>query len=358
MRILICTGIYPPDIGGPATYSKLLVDELPKRGIEVKVLSFGSVRHLPKIIRHFVYFLKVLKLGRRTDIIFVQDPVSVGLSSLMAAKIIRKKFIIRVAGDYAWEQARQRFGVKDSIDEFQDKKYGLITEFLREIQKFVVNHARAVITPSIYFKNLVSKWIKNSDKSHVIYNGIKLTNAKVYNNKKKEKIILSAGRLVPWKGFNILIEIMKELPEWQLIIVGDGPERSNLENIIKNLELNKRVKLTGTIPREKLLELLSQANIFILNTSFESFSFQVVEAMNAGVPVIATNIGNLSEIIKNGREGALVEPNNKNQIIAAIKKIEEDKNFREMIIKNAHNKVQQFSIENTIIRLEKLLKAL
>jgi glycosyltransferase involved in cell wall biosynthesis len=163
---------------------------------------------------------------------------------------------------------------------------------------------------------------------------------------------------VPWKGFDILIEVVKELPGWQLIIVGDGPEKNNLENIIKNLELNKRVKLIGAIPREKLLELLSQASIFILNTSFESFSFQVVEAMNAGVPVITTNISNLSEIIKSGREGILVEPNNKNQIIIAIKKIEEDKNFREMIIKNAHDKVQQFSIENTITRLEKLLMAL
>jgi glycosyltransferase involved in cell wall biosynthesis len=187
MRILICTGIYPPDIGGPATYSKLLVDELPKRGIEVKVLSFGSVRHLPKIIRHFVYFLKVLKLGRSTDIIFAQDPVSVGLPSLMAAKIIQKKFIIRVAGDYAWEQARQRFDVKDSIDEFQDKKYGSRVEFLRLIQKFTANHAHAIITPSIYFKNLVSGWLKNKNKVHAIYNGIKL--ADIEPKERKENIL-------------------------------------------------------------------------------------------------------------------------------------------------------------------------
>jgi glycosyltransferase involved in cell wall biosynthesis len=356
MRILICTGIYPPDIGGPATYSKLLVDELPKHGIEVNVLSFGSVRHLPKIIRHFVYFLKVLKLGRSTDIIFAQDPVSVGLPSLMTAKIIRKKFIIRVAGDYAWEQARQRFGVKDSIDEFQNKKYGFRVEFLRLIQKFTVNHAHAIITPSIYYKNLVSNWLKNKNKVHAIYNGIKL--ADVEPKEKKENIILTAGRLVPWKGFGVLIEVMGELPEWRLIIVGDGPEKENLKFKIVNLKLQDRIDLAGSVPREKMTEFLNKAKIFVLNTSFESFSFQVVEAMNAGVPVITTNIGNLSEIIKNDREGILVEPNNKNQIIAAIKKIEEDKNFREMIIKNAHDKVQQFSIENTIIKLEKLLMAL
>ena len=356
MRLLICTGIYPPDIGGPATYSKLLADELPKRGIEVRILSFGSVRHLPKIIRHFVYFLKALRMGARADIIFAQDPVSVGLPSVLAAKILRKKFIIRVAGDYAWEQARQRFGIKDSIDEFQDKKYGLGVEFLRIMQKFTANHSQAVIAPSIYFKNLVSGWLKNKDKIHIIYNGIKLTN--IEPEEKRENVILTAGRLVSWKGFDVLIEIIGELPEWRLIIVGDGPEKENLKFKIENLKLQDKVNLTGSVPKEKMAEFLNKAKIFILNTSFESFSFQVVEAMNAGVPVIATNIGNLSEIIESGREGILVEPNNKKQIIAAVKKIEEDKNFREMIIKNAHDKVRQFSIENTIIKLEKLLKTI
>lgn len=356
MRLLICTGIYPPDIGGPATYSKLLADELPKRGIEVRILSFGSVRYLPKIIRHFVYFLKVLRMGAGTDIVFAQDPVSVGLPSVLAAKILRKKFIIRVAGDYAWEQARQRFGIKDSIDEFQDKKYGLGVEFLRIMQKFTANYSQTIIAPSIYFKNLVSGWLKNKDKVHAIYNGIKLTD--IEPKEKRENVILTAGRLVSWKGLDVLIDIMGELPEWRLIIAGDGPEYKNLESQILNLKIYDRVELAGAVPREKMAEFLNKAKIFVLNTSFESFSFQVAEAMNAGVPVIATNIGNLSEIIESGREGILVEPNNKKQIIAAIKKIEEDKNFREMIIKNARGKVRQFSIENTIIKLEKLLKAL
>ncbi len=102
MRILIATGIFPPDIGGPATYSKLLFDELPKRGFEVDVLSFGEVRKFPKIVRHFIYFLKVLSLGRKSDIIFVQDPVSVGLPVCIASKILRKKFALKIVGDYAW----------------------------------------------------------------------------------------------------------------------------------------------------------------------------------------------------------------------------------------------------------------
>ncbi len=360
MRVLIATGIYPPDIGGPATYSSLLAQELPKRRFEVGVLAFTKYRKMPKIIRHLAYFWRCWRLARKYDVIYSQDPVSVGLPAMLAAKLSSRKFIIRVAGDYAWEQAVQRFGVKDGIDKFQDEKYNWRTELLRKIQKFVVGKADLVITPSQYFSKLVSKWIKHPERVHTIYNGIKLIDAKNknMNDVRKEKIIVSAGRLVPWKGFGALVEIMEELPDWRLVIIGDGPEKKNLESMIQNLELERKVKLTGAISREELLEYLCEASLFILNTAFESFSFQVVEAMNAGVPVITTNIGNLAEIIENNKEGILIEPNNKPQILSAIKRIEENNNFRDAIIRNAKQKAQQFSIENTLDNLEKLLKNL
>ena len=120
-------------------------------------------------------------------------------------------------------------------------------------------------------------------------------------------------------------------------------------------ELGERVKLVGAVPRERLLEYLNQASIFVLNTEFESFSFQVVEAMAAGVPVIATNIGNLAEIVENGKEGILIEPNNKEQILAAVKKISDNDEFREMIVKNAKEKSQRFSIDRTVDSLVSLI---
>ncbi len=228
----------------------------------------------------------------------------------------------------------------------------------------MVRNADLVITPSKYFQKLVSDWIPNPEKVKVIYNGIDLAASTLQQasgqkpEARSQKLILSAGRLVSWKGFEVLIEIMTDLPDWKLIIVGDGPEYENLKIKIKNLKLNDRVVLAGAVPREKLLEYLNDSGIFVLNTSFESFSFQVVEAMAAGLPVITTNIGNLAEIIENDKEGILVEPNNKEQILAAIKKISEDKNFSEKIIKNAEKKSRQFSIENTLNQLEQLLKTL
>ena len=377
MKLLLATGIYPPDIGGPATYAVLLEKEFPKKGIDVDVVTYGPAgvsRSFPKGLRHFIFFLKCYFSALKSNIVLAQDTISAGLPALFAARLSGKKFIIRVPGDYVWEQSVQRFGVKDSIDDFQNKKYGFRVEFLRSIQKFVVRNADIVITPSKYFGNLVSKWVKDPSKIHVIYNGIDLgnnksqiTNPKQIINSKfqiiKNKTIVSVGRLVPWKGFGFLIELMKDLPDWKLIIIGDGPEMGNLQLLITKLSLDglgtgklrNRVELTGAVPREKVLEYLANAKIFILNTSFESFSFQVVEAMSLGIPVITTNIGNLSEIIENGIDGILVEPNNKRQFLDAIEKLDSDEDFRNSISEKAKTKAGKFSIENTINELVKLL---
>ena len=131
MKILIATSIFPPDIGGPATYSKILADELPKRGVGVDVLSYGFISpEAPKIFRYLIYFLKIFKRAFGADLLYAQDPVF-GLAACISALILRKKFVLKVVGDYAWEQGVNRFGVKELLDEFLTKKYGLRIEFLR-----------------------------------------------------------------------------------------------------------------------------------------------------------------------------------------------------------------------------------
>ncbi|MBU2219306.1 hypothetical protein KKG15_02345, partial [Patescibacteria group bacterium] len=83
MRILIATGIYPPDIGGPATYAKNLADEFLRRGCGVKVITYSIEKKLPLGIRHFVYFLKTIFNFRKTSVIIALDTFSVGLPSVL-----------------------------------------------------------------------------------------------------------------------------------------------------------------------------------------------------------------------------------------------------------------------------------
>jgi glycosyltransferase involved in cell wall biosynthesis len=359
MKILVCTGIFPPEIGGPATYAGLLANELPKRGFNVEVLPFREVRGYPRIIRHFVYFLKILSKGGSADVIFTQDPVSTGVPVICAAFLLRKKVVLRVAGDYAWEQASQRFGVIDSIDEFQKKDYSFSVELLRMLQTFSVRFADTVITPSNYFNNLVSGWTKKRCTPVVtIYNGIDLKEDFKKDSKFSEKTIISAGRLVPWKGFDTLIEAIGRMPEWRLLIAGDGPDKERLTDLVSKNNVNDRVTFLGKLERQELFSQIHSSHIFALLSTFESFSFQIVEAMHIGTPVIAANIGNLSEIVDSGSNGVLISPKDIDAFIENAKKFIEDDLYREKVIEAAKQRAKDFSVEKTLDKLAEVFRDL
>lgn len=356
MKILICTGIFPPEIGGPATYAALLARELPRRGFNVEVLPFRSVRKLPRGARHLVYFLKVLARAPRSDVIFTQDPVSTGVPVVCAARLTGKKVVLRVAGDYAWEQAVQRAGVKDSIDEFQNKKYSFGIEIMRKLQAFSVRFADVVIAPSDYFNKLVSGWLRGKKRIVTVYNGIDLNEDFKREPKFNEKTIISAGRLMPWKGFDTLIRALEKLPEWRLFIAGDGPERERLEKIAREIGVSERVFFLGQLKRRELFSQIYRSHVFALLSSFESFSFQVVEAMHIGTPVIAADIGNLREIIDNEVSGILIPPKDIASFAQFCIKIIDEDNFKEKIVKNAKARAADFSIERTLENLSKIFK--
>lgn len=353
-KILVVTGIYPPSIGGPATYSKLLFDTLPEFGITASVLSFDSVRHLPKGIAHGVFLFKIIWNAMGKKIVYAQDPVSVGLPSVIACFLLRKTFFVRVAGDYAWEQSVARFGVLENIDDFQKKRYGFKVEFLRSIQRCVVGYADRVITPSFYFSSLVGNWLTPKKDITTIYNGIEI---KTQNASERiPKTIVSSGRLVPWKGFRALIDVVGELSEWKLFIIGDGPERKVLEEYILKNNLSEKVFLLGTMKRIEMMQRIAEAEIYVLNTHFESFSFNIVEAMSLKTPVVATKIGNLSEIITPNEEGILVTPDDRIGLRDAILRFHADNAFRGACIENAYKKSLQFDVRVTLEKLSKLME--
>lgn len=370
-RILIATGIYPPDIGGPATYSKLLVEELLKRDIGVDVLSFGEVRKLSKIIRHIVYIFKLLMRAGEADVIYAQDPVSVGFPSAIVAKILRKKFILKIVGDYAWEQFQRSVDSSQlsvaSIEDFQNEKYNFITELRRKIERWTAKEADKIIVPSEYLKKIVMMWSAQGglasgwdQKINIVYNSFDIPKSSGEIKKDLDgTILISAGRLVSWKGFDVLIEIMpeilKEISDAKLYIIGSGLEEEKLKSKIKNLNLEKHIFLVGQISREELFSYLRTGDVFVLNTDYEGFSHQILEAMAVGIPIITTNVGGNPEIITDRESGFLVEFNNKEQLKRSIIDLCGNKELKNKIISNAKETVEQFNKERMISETIKIL---
>lgn len=367
-KILVATGIFPPQVGGPATYSKLLLEKLPERGFEIKVESFGWVIHYPKIVRHAVYFFKVLFGGIGADVIYAQDPVSVGLPSLVAAKLLGKKFYLKIVGDYAWEQGSQRSGVVDLLDQFSTEydKYPFLVRLLKKVEFFVADHADKIIVPSNYLKKIVMNWGIKGDKIQVIYNAFHAPEFKGEKEEMRKKfdinypMIVTAGRLVPWKGFDTLIgmmpEISKEIPGAKLFIIGDGPDKDYLASCVKKAKAEDSVVLTGKMKQNDLFEYIKASDLFVLNTSYEGLSHQLLEVLYLETPILCSDAGGNVEVIDHDQNGALFTYNDKPAIHEWILKLLKDRELADRYVKKGKEKLNFFGEERMLEEISETLK--
>jgi len=366
--VLVVTGLFPPEIGGPATYSKILLEELPSHGFEVKVLPFSLVRKYPPVIRHLIFSFRVWQQARGVDVVYAMDPVSVGLPVLLACFCRRRSYWLKIVGDYAWEQGCQRAGVEDSLDVFSTRRsgYGSLVRVLKIVQTLVAKKAKRIVTPSFYLKKIVGNWGIDTGKIDVVYNAFEGGKTPLDKDKLRQdlnlsgQIIVSAGRLVSWKGFETLIEIMPRLlikhSEVKLLIIGDGPEEKTLREKIEQAELGSVVKLLGRLPQIELFKYVATADVFVLNTAYEGFSHQLLEVMSLKTPVATTRIGGNPELISDGETGLLFEYNNREEIIEAIEKILANKDLAEKLTGEAYQVALGFTRARMVDGLVDLFK--
>jgi glycosyltransferase involved in cell wall biosynthesis len=363
MKIVIATGSF----GGPVSYSRLLESRLPSYRMKVEVVSFGEVLKYPKVIRHFVFFLRLKKAVSGADLLYAQDPVSVGLPALLASKVQDKPFFLKIVGDYAWEQGQARYGIKESLDDFvkNKKKYPLSVEMFRFVEKLVANQAKKIIVPSNYLKGVVTAWGIAPESIEVIFNAF---NAPIITETKEElrktyaytyPTIVSAGRLVPWKEFPTLImaftELSKTYKDAKLFIIDEGPEKRALMELTRELGIEEKVTFIGKVPQQELHKRIKAADCFVLASSYEGFSHVLLEALSLGTPVISSTAGGNPELIEDGKDGLLVTTKNKEELEAALLKLCGDTMLQTQFGVAGKRKLEQFKEEHMV---EKLLKTL
>lgn len=367
MNIVVATGLYPPEIGGPATYARMVEEELPKHDIAVTVLPFGRVRSYPKVIRHIVYTIKLWRAAAAAEVIYALDPISVGWPALLVAKLRRRRLLVRLGGDYAWEQGCARFGLTRTLDEYTKRQSGrpLPVRVLAWLQTAMVRRAERVIVPSEYLKRIVASWGVPAEQVTVIYSVLFPLSVDPDRETLREELqftfptIVSAGRLVPWKGFAALIRVIDRLrgqyPEIQLVIAGDGAERAQLEAQIQSAGLSEHVRLLGNVGKDALGATIKAADVFVLNTAYEGLSHQLLEVMDLGTPVVTTDVGGNPELIEHGVTGLLVEPDDENALAQSITTFLSDAHCRHELTTAAKARVHFFTKQQSILQLEAIL---
>jgi glycosyltransferase involved in cell wall biosynthesis len=147
----------------------------------------------------------------------------------------------------------------------------------------------------------------------------------------------------------MLVKIMPRLFEinqfFRLVIIGDGPERKTLESIVKNMHLENKVYLVGKKSKEELALFSAAADIFVLNTAYEGFSHQILEAMAAGMPVITTAVGGNREVVRQGENGFMVKYNDEFNLIEAIKTVWQTPELRERFVEEGKKTAAHFNVD-------------
>ncbi len=374
MRILVITGIFPPDIGGPATYIPEIAKALQERGHQISVVTtsepewldhddnehpfpvFRMNRRMPLAWRSFHFSRTIFRHAKKADVVLANG---VFLEATAASFLARKPLVQKIVGDPTWERARNRGWSADNFETFQTRSYGLRIEALKKLTTFVARRAKKIIVPSRYLAGWVRKWGIPQSKIVVIHNSVQSPDlvdpARVpltYSVK-----LVTACRLVSWKRVDSIIHAVGQMDDVGLLVCGDGPERNNLEKLARDQGLTARIHFTGQKNREETLALMAGCDIFILNSTYEGLSHVILEAMSLGLPVIATAVGGTPELLKNGEAGVLIKNGNAEALKSAVLKLIRSPETLQAMREKAKSAVKTFSFPTMVQETEEVLRA-
>ena len=172
-----------------------------------------------------------------------------------------------------------------------------------------------------------------------------------------KKWIAAMGRLIHLKGFDRLLAAFGKLapkhPDWRLVIIGEGEQRSNLQQLIERLGLKESVQLAGFLNNP--VDVLRNADFFVLSSRTEGFPYALLEAMSCGLPAIAMECtSGPREIIRNGTDGILVPDGDIEGLAAAMDRLMSDATERRRLAARAPDVLERFALEKIIAQWETL----
>ena len=174
----------------------------------------------------------------------------------------------------------------------------------------------------------------------------------------EESALAFAGRLGPQKALGTALEALVDVPDATLTVVGDGPERAALERLARELGLDGRVSFLGSMARGQVLRLFRAADASVLSSAWENVPHTVVEALAVGCPVIATAVGGVPEVVRDGENGLLVPPGDPGALGAAIARFLDDDELRARLADAAPHSVEGYSEQTVFATIEAELQRL
>src|SRR3989338_550286 len=319
MKIVIATGIYPPEIGGPAQYAKNLKVEFEAQGHNVKILTYQLEKNLPMVVRHIWFFLRCFLFFPRSDLVVALDTFSVAMPAVAAARFLGKKIIIRTGGDFLWEWYVERTG--DLV---------LLKNFYRTRLDKLNLKERIVFKLSCWTVRNASRLIFSTDWQRKIwlpvygFDEAKTTIVENYYGQKEpsfpptEKNYIAGARPLKWKNAKRLAAAFEKTKIKNAAIVYDDT----------------------TKPFDKFMEKVAHCYAVILASLGDVSPNLILDAIRHNKPFILTRETGLYERLRN--VGLFADPENTNDIAEKISYLAEEKNYEQ-----CRQKIENFNWTHT-----------
>lgn len=368
MRVVVVSGIWPPAPGGPASHAPALAGFLAGRGHAVEVVTTASSepesREYPvrwadrrSSVRHVRVAVLVRECARRADVVYATSMIR---RAALGAGLARRPLVVKLVSDEVFERATRSGRFRGTLDAFQAER-GFRLDLLRTTRNAGLRRARRIFCPSAYLRSVALGWGLDPDRVTVLANPAPDLPALPSREELRAELGLEghvlafAGRLGPQKAVGAALEAVAQAPGVTLVVAGDGPERTALEAHARELGIDGRVRFLGSVPRETVLRLFRAADASVLPSAWENFPHTVVEALAVGCPVIATRVGGVPEVVRDGENGLLVAPGDVEALAAAIAHVVVDDELRARLAAAAPESVAGTTEEAVFSAIERAL---
>ena len=316
------------------------------KGVEVFNLDMESKFNLPAIFKIRKYLSQIQAKGNPFGpmIVHAHGP----RAGLLGRESI-KAGMISVYTEHIWGPG---YHLENRFNEMLQKK------MLRKLNS--KTHLIIAVSSAVK-KYLIDQKMALEERIVVIPNGITTTSnlkpqtSKITSKNYDNQIIGTVGSLKKIKGQIFLIqampEVIKKFPHLMLEIVGEGEEEENLKFQISNLKIERHVTLLGR--RGDVEKIIFRWSVFVLPSIAETFGISILEANAVGIPVVASSVGGVTDIVKDNKTGILVEPEKPHQIAEAVIKLLEHPAYAAKLAREGKERVKEFEWGKVIGQLEK-----
>jgi len=370
--VLVVSGIWPPDVGGPASHAPEVAAFLTGRGHAVEVVTTADTapapeaypvrwvsRRLPKGALHLRTAALVRGRARNADVVYTTGMFGRSASGALGAY---RPYVVKLTADPAFERSRRRGVVTGDVEDFQAGAGGPVAALLRRARDFQLRRAAHVFCPSAYLRELVLSWGVPPERVSVLPNPAPEVPALPPRDELRRSFELNgatlafAGRLTAQKSLGSALEAVAAAEGVNFVIAGEGPDREPLEARARELGIADRVSFLGAQPRRRIVELFSAADATILSSSWENFPHTVVEALAVGTPVLAMEAGGVAEVVHDGVNGLLVPPGDTAGLAAAVRRYFADEGLQQRLRAAAAGSVATYAPERVFGELEETLR--